>query len=125
MHPPKAPELEPRPNPYTGADVVSLLQENRWLTGQPSHRQIAWADRAAALLGQYAGDRTALSAILRLIFEYDAVEIMQLTDSHAVLARHAARDVVRHLALHLLRPGQLDSDCFKAIINALKEELKI
>ncbi len=125
MHPPEPPELEPRPNPYTGADVLALLHENRWLTGQPSDQQIVWADHAASLLGHYADDRTALAAILRLIFEYDAVRIMQLTDSHAVLARHAARDVVRHLALHLLEPGQLDSDRFKAIINALKDELHV
>jgi glutamyl/glutaminyl-tRNA synthetase len=125
MHSPEPPKLEPRSNPYSGADVISILRENHWLTGVPSDQQLTWADHAAALLGHYTADRAALAGILRLIFEYDALQIMQLTDSHAVLARHAAREVVRHLALHLLEPVQLDSDRFKAIINALKEELHV
>jgi glutamyl/glutaminyl-tRNA synthetase len=125
MHPPEPPELEPRPNPFTAADVLSILKEKNWLSQEPSPEQIAWSARAASLLGHYAADRAALAQILRLIFEYDASQIMQLTESHAVLARHAARDVVRHLALHLLQPGSLDSDRFKQLVNALKEELQI
>ena len=125
MHPPEPPELEPRPNPYTGADVFALLKENHWLESAPSEEQLAWCDHAAALLGHYATDRPALAKVLRLIFEFDATQIMQLPESHAVLARHAARDVVRHLALHLLQPGQLNSDRFKELINQLKEELQV
>jgi hypothetical protein len=106
MHPLEPPKLEPRPNPYTGADVFALLKENHWLESAPSEEQLAWCDHAAALLGHYATDRPALAKILRLIFEFDATQIMQLPESHAVLARHAARDVIRHLALHLLQPGQ-------------------
>ena len=125
MHPPEPPELEPRPNPYSGADVLVLLKENHWLESAPSEKQLAWCDHAASLLGHYAADRAALAKILRLIFEFDATRIMQLPESHAVLARHAARDVIRHLALHLLQPGHLNSDRFKELINQLKEELHV
>ncbi len=125
MHPPEPLELEPRPNPFSAADVLSILKEKSWLSQEPSTEQIAWSVRAASLLGHYASDRAALAQILRLIFEFDASQIMQLTESHAVLARHAARDVIRHLALHLLEPGSLDSDRFKLLVNALKEELQI
>lgn len=125
MHPPEPPELEPRPNPFSGFDVLSILQEHHWLSSEPTPRQIAWSDRAASLLGHYATDRAALAPILRLIFEFDATQIMQLPESHAVLARHAAREVIRHLALHLLQPGQLDSDRFKLLISTLKDELHV
>jgi len=125
MHPPEPPELQPRTNPYVAADVLSLLQENSWLLAQPSSEQSAWAGRAAELLGHYATDRAALSAMLRLIFEYDAKQILQLPESHAVLARHGARDVIRQLALFLLEPAPLDSDRFKHLIEVLKENLQL
>jgi glutamyl/glutaminyl-tRNA synthetase len=125
MHPLGPPELPPRPNPFKGADVLAILLENRWQQSQPTPEQLAWCDQAGSLLGQFAVDRPALAEILRLIFEFNAAQILQLPDSHAVLARHGARDVIRHLALHLLEPGQLDSDRFKALINQLKEELHV
>ncbi len=125
MHPPEPPEQEPKPNPFTGADVISILTEENWLLQEPTPEQIAWSARAASLLGHYATNSADLSKILRLFFEFNATHIMQLTESHTVLARHAARDVIRHLALHLLQSAPLDSDRFKALINALKEELQI
>src|SRR5450432_124781 len=125
MHPPESPELQSRPNPYTAADILALLQENHWLLELPSPEQTSWATRAAALLGHYAADRAALSAILRLIFEYDAEKIGQLPESHAVLARHGAREVIRHLALFLLEAAPLDSDRFKQLIESLKENLQL
>src|SRR5271165_3100597 len=125
MHPPEPPELQPRTNPYVAADVLSLLQENSWLLAQPSSEQSAWAGRAAELLGHYATDRAALSAMLRLIFEYDAKQILQLPESHAVLARHGARDVIRQLALFLLEPAPLDSDRFKHLIEVLRKKLQL
>ncbi|HMD42975.1 MAG TPA: hypothetical protein VKH45_07875 [Candidatus Acidoferrum sp.] len=123
MHPPEPPQIDPLPNPFTAADVLSLLNEKHWLTGPPSADHLRWSANAASLLGHFAADRAALAQILRLIFEFDATEIMQLPESHAVLARHGARDVIRHLALHLLEAGQLDSDRFKSLINQLKGEL--
>ena len=125
MHPPEPPELHPRPNPFTKADVLAFLEEGNCLKRSPSAEHSAWSEHAASLLGQYATDRAGLDAILRLIFEYDAVKIMQLTESHAVLARHGAREVIRHLALHLLEDAPLTSDRFKALINVLKEELQL
>ena len=125
MHPLEPPALEPRPNPFTGSDVLVILTENRWLSSQPSAEQCIWSDHAASLLGHFATDRAALTQILRLIFEFDAAKIMQLPESHAVLARHAAREVIRHLALHLLEHGQLNSDRFKALILQLKDELHV
>lgn len=125
MHPPEPPEPAPRPNPFTPADVLSLLYENRWLDRAPTPEQTAWCNQAASLLGHFAANRAGFKEILRLIFEFDATRILLLPDSHAVLARHAARDVIRHLALHLLDPGHLDSDRFKALIIQLKDELHV
>jgi hypothetical protein len=125
MHPPEPTELQPLPKPFTGAEVLSLLRENHWLMEPPAGALAEWAERAASLLGHYAKDRAALTGILRLVFEFDATQIMQLTESHVVLARYAARDVIRHLALHLLEPVPITSDRFKALVIALREELQV
>src|SRR5664279_283813 len=106
----ESPDQQPRLNPFAGVDVLSVLRENRWLLDVPSTALTEWAEQSASLLGHFAIDRAALLTMLRLIFEYDASQIMQLTDSHAVLARHGARDVIRHLALHLLHAEPLTSD---------------
>jgi hypothetical protein len=66
-----------------------------------------WCERAASLLGRFAVDTEGLVELLLLVFEYDAAEIMKRADAHAVLARYAARDVIRHLALLLLDPMHL------------------
>ena len=125
MHLPETPELQPWLNPFTTADVLELLKENHWLQEAPSVEQSAWSEHAASMLGHYATDRAALGTILRLIFEYNATQILQLAASHAVLARHGARDVIRQLALHLLEDAPLTSDRFKELINKLKEELQL
>jgi glutamyl-tRNA synthetase/nondiscriminating glutamyl-tRNA synthetase len=125
VHPPESPGQHLRPNHYVSADILSILQENHWSLEQPSSQQTAWATRAASLLGHFAADRAALAAILRLIFEYDAHQIIQLPESHAVLTRHGARDVIRHLALFLLEPAPLDSNRFKELVDSLKERLEL
>jgi len=70
-------------------------------------------------------DREALAGLLGLIFHYDSQGILASVESHVVLSRYAARDVLRHLALLLLEGTALDSERFKQIIAALKEGLDI
>ena len=112
-------------NPFTAADVGGILQERGWAVGELSAEQIAWCEHAAAILGAQAADREALGELLGLIFHYDSPEILARVESHAVLSRYAARDVLRQLALLLLEEAALDSERFKEIIAALKEGLDI
>lgn len=77
------------------------------------------------MLGQFATGRMGLSELLRLVFNYDAALILQSSDTHAVLARYAARDVIRHLAAELLEPVPFDSDRFKQVVTKLKEDLEL
>ena len=114
-----------RVNPFAASDVVAILQENHWLAGEATHEQIAWAARAAQLLGHYAEDRIGLANLLGLVFHYDAAEILQSPDAHTALSRYAARDVIRHLALLLLEPLPFTSDRFKEIVAELKEKLEV
>jgi nondiscriminating glutamyl-tRNA synthetase len=112
-------------NPFTGADVAGILAERGWAAGELSAEQVAWCERAAALLGTNAADRDSLTELVRLVFHYDAREILSRVENHAVLSRYAARDVLRQLALLLLEGAPLDSERFKEIITALKEGLDI
>ena len=84
----------------------------------------AWLADAAALLGPHAADRNALAELLGLIFQYDAGAILRSPESHVVLAREGAREVVRELAHLVLEGPEVDSDRFKEIIAALKERLR-
>ena len=112
-------------NPFTGGDVAGILAERDWVVGDLSPQQRAWCEHAAAILGPQAADRNALADLLGLVFQYDAREILGQVESHAVLSRYAARDVVRRLALLLLERAPLDSERFKEIITALKEGLEL
>jgi hypothetical protein len=76
-------------------------------------------------LGAHAADRNALSGLLSLVFHYEAAAILARVDTHAVVSRYAARDVLRQLALLLLDGTPLTSDRFKEIITALKDGLDI
>ena len=114
-------EHPPHPNPYSATDIITLLHENHWLTTTPTSEHLAWADHAAQLLGHYAEERAALANLLRLVFHYDAAQILQSPDAHAALSRYAARDVIRHLALLLLDPSPFTSERFKQIVTYLKE----
>jgi hypothetical protein len=111
--------------PFTGADVARILAERGWAHGELSAEQTAWCERAAAILGPQAADRDALTELLGLVFHYDAGEILGRVESHAVLSRYAARDVLRRLALLLLEGAGLDSERFKEIITALKDGLDL
>jgi len=63
--------------------------------------------------------------LLGLVFHYDASEILSKVESHVVLSRYAARDVVRQLALQLLDGVPLTSERFSQMVTALKEGLDI
>jgi len=112
-------------NPYTAADVLSILRERLWLSADPTAEQLAWCERAATLLGHHANDLVGLASLLHQVFTYDAKQILRSPDSHAVLSRYAARDVIRQLALLLLDPKPFDSERFKEVVTHLKETLEI
>ncbi len=83
-----------------------------------------WLGEAAALLGPHAASRDALADLLSLVFEYDAHAILRHPESHIVLAREGAREVIRELAHQVLEGPPVDSDHFKEIVSALKERLR-
>jgi len=110
------------PNLFTGHDVAEILRERGWASPQMSSPELnAWCERAAVLLGCHVVDRGALADLLSRIFHYDAMAVLQAVESHAVLARYGARDVIRRLAFLLLDGSALDSERFKEIINVIKE----
>jgi hypothetical protein len=124
MHPKHTPETPvAAANPVTAKDVSALLLERGWLAREPTLEQLAWCEHAAAILGPQAADRAALGGLLSLVFQYDARELLGETESHVVLSRYAARDVLRQLALLLLDGAPLTSERFKEIVTALKEGL--
>jgi hypothetical protein len=109
-------------NGWTGRDVAEILREQGWLLADVSPAQFAWCERAAALLGPQVSDRRSLTDRLHLVFHYDARATLGSVESHAVLSRYAARDVVRQLALVLLDGGvPLSSERFKEVIAVLKD----
>lgn len=108
---------------YTARDVAEILREEGWLLGDASPAQFAWCERAAALLGPQVSDRRSLADLLHLVFRYNAQELLAKVESHAVLSRYAARDVLRHLALLLLDGAPVTTERFKEIITALKDRV--
>jgi Anticodon binding domain len=112
-------------NLFPSADVLAILRERGWLSAEPTAEQVAWCEHAAALLGGHAVDRAALEDLLGLVFHYQAREIIARVDSHVVLSRYAARDVLRQVALFLLDGGPLTSERFKEIVTALKEGMEL
>ena len=106
-------------NPFTPAAVAVILRERGWAVAELQAAQAAWCEHAAAILGAQAADRGGLAELLGLIFHYDSREILARVESHAVLSRYAARDVLRQLALLLLEGEALDSERFKEIVTAL------
>jgi nondiscriminating glutamyl-tRNA synthetase len=112
-------------NPFTAADVAGILAERGWVAEELTAGQLAWCEHAGAILGTHAADRNALAELLGLVFHYHPREILERVESHVVLSRYAARDVLRQLALLLLEGAVLNSDRFKEIVTALKERLDI
>jgi glutamyl-tRNA synthetase/nondiscriminating glutamyl-tRNA synthetase len=115
----------PLENRFSAPDVVEILRDRHWLTGEPSPEQSAWCARAAALLGPHSPDRASLAGLLSLIFCYDAQEILSTLDAQIVMSRYAARDVLRALANLLLDPAALTTEHFREIVEALKTQLDI
>jgi Anticodon binding domain len=118
-HDPAAPAVES----FAAGDVAAICRERLWLPGGENDAAVAWCTEAAALLGPHAADRDALAELLSLIFEYDARAVLSRPEHHAVLAREGARDVLRALAIEILRGGEVDSDRLKKIVAGLKEKL--
>jgi nondiscriminating glutamyl-tRNA synthetase len=112
-------------NPFIAADVLAILRERGWLAAEPSPEQHAWCERAASMLGAHASDRAALADLLDLVFQYDAREIISRVESHVVLSRYAARDVLRQVALLLLDEAPLTSERFKEIVTTLKDGMEL
>jgi hypothetical protein len=112
-------------NTFTAHDVLEILHAQGWLVGDASPAQFAWCERAAALLGPQVTERRSLADLLHPVFYYNAQELLAQVESHAVLARYAARDVLRHLALLLLDGTLLTSERFKEIVTALKDRVGI
>ncbi len=126
MHTEQTPEAPvTAANPFTGEDISALLRERGWLPGEPCVEQLAWCEHAAAIVGPQAADRAALGDLLSLIFQYDARELLAKVESHVVLSRYAARDVLRQLALLLLDGAPVTAERFKEIITSLKERLDL
>src|ERR1700675_2859133 len=112
-------------NSFTAADVLAILREHGWLGAEALLEQRAWCERAASMLGGHVADRAALADLLGLVFHYDAREIISRVESHVVLSRYAARDVIRQVALLLLDEAALTSDRFKEIVTALKDGMEL
>lgn len=116
---------EPRENLFSAADIDEIIRERGWLNENTPQAEAldAWIARAAFLLGPQATDSAMLAELLRLIFNYDASEILRTSVSHAVLGREGARDVIRELALAVLEGPAVDSERFSAIITAIKSRV--
>jgi nondiscriminating glutamyl-tRNA synthetase len=112
-------------NPFTGADVAGILAERGWAGDNMPLEQAAWCEHAAAILGPQVADSVGLRELLGLVFHYEAREILDRVESHTILSRYAARDVLRQLALLLLEGAALNSERFKEIVTALKEKLDL
>jgi glutamyl/glutaminyl-tRNA synthetase len=117
--------VETAANLFNAADVTEILRERAWLTSEPSSEQNAWCCRAAEMLGPHVSDRRALAELLSLVFHYDAAEVMTRVESHIVLSRYAARDVLRQLARLVLDDGPFTSERFKEVVATLKEDLDL
>jgi hypothetical protein len=124
MNPGNEVEAPATANPWTSADVEAILRERGWLGPEITPEIEVWLVDTAALLGPHAPDRPGLANLLHLIFQYDAQEILVSVESHAVLARSGAREVIRELANQVLAGPEIDSDRFKEIATELKNKVR-
>jgi hypothetical protein len=110
-------------NPFCGADVADVLRARG--LAELSAEQAGWCERAAFLLGPQVTDRAGLADLLGLVFEYDAASVLNDVEAHNVMARYAARDVIRMLARLVLDGGACTPERFSEMVTALKAELDI
>jgi hypothetical protein len=122
---PTSADSVPPVNFFTTDDVVSILREHGWLSASPAPEHLVWCQRAASMLGPQSADKEALAELLRLVFYYDASAIIAKVETHIILSRRAARNVLRELAVALLDAGPLTSDLFKEIVDAMKFSLDL
>jgi hypothetical protein len=113
---------------FTSETVAGILRARGWLnsasaTAESQTALLAWAARAAELLGPHAADRAGLENLLALVFGYDAAAVLREPANQAVLAREGAREVVRELANRVLAGGDVDSGRLKEIVDAMKAAL--
>ena len=110
-------------NPFVAADVVDVLRARG--LAELSPERMAWCERAAFLLGPQVADRAELADLLGLVFEYDAARVLNDVEAHNVMARYAARDVIRMLARLVLDGGACTPERFSEMVTAMKSELDI
>ena len=80
-------------NTFTAREVVEILRPQGWLVDDATPAQVAWCERAAALLGPHVNERRSLADLLHPVFHYNAQELLAKVEAHAVLSRYAARDL--------------------------------
>lgn len=110
-------------NAFTASDVSAILRKRGWLEA-PAPALEPWLEEAAALLGPQAAGHKALEELLALVFQYDARRLLEAPESHTVLAREGAREVIRDLGRLVLAGPEMDSERFKEIVSALKARLR-
>jgi hypothetical protein len=114
-------------NRFSAEHVAAILNEHAWLDTSQKNRDHAalasWLARAAQLLSPHAPDRASLTALLAVVFNYDAAANLREAENQSLLAREGAREVIRELAGRILDGGEVDSDRFKEIIGAMKAAL--
>jgi len=128
MEPPsEAVPADRHSSPFSVEDVQAILERRGWFAGtaglDPSTvaaRQ-EWLAQAAQLLGAQAATLAELERLLEEVFEYDARASLARVENQAVMAREAARLVLRELANLVLDSTEVNSDRFKEIITTLKE----
>jgi hypothetical protein len=115
------PSVSPGPRALQGAQIADILRRNGWFSGGAARQgELAlWLDRAAMLLSTQA-EGEGLEDLLRLIFQYDAASVLSAGENQDVLMREGARRVIRELANQVLGGGDIESDRFKEIVEALK-----
>ena len=96
-------------------DLAELSAECKWRGA--SGRRFCWGRRWRIARG--------LADLLGLVFEYDAARVLSDVEAHNVMARYAARDVIRMLARLVLDGGACTPERFSEMVTAMKAELDI